>query len=1465
MGREVFKHRLLFLTLLCFIGLWGAINAGNAQAVLTDADCAVCHAVVAADPITPHHNLAFQQGKSCSECHRQANPGCTDCHGDPIVDPAFHENAHNKISIATDCAACHGSPDIIEVTHMENCFGCHESTDPNIISIIDNAIADPNASVNCETCHGMLGNPQHADPDHSRINIFSECATCHGDPEIVGITHLDNCATCHSSPRPEVQTIIDNAVADPTLQVNCADCHGVLAEAHAAPDHTEIQISADCQECHGSPDIVPVTHLNNCATCHAAPQAIQDIIDAALNNTAVATCNACHGIFNVQHPEPIHDSLSIFPECATCHGDSDIIGVTHMVPSTYPCGYCHVSTDQNVIDTISAGAAGTPVNCSGCHGTLVVVHAAPNHTEIQISADCQACHGSVDIVPVTHNNNCATCHAAPQAIQDIIDAALNNTAVATCNACHGTFQEQHNNPQHNQISVFSECATCHGDADIVGVTHRGLCESCHTSTSQNVIDTIAAGVAGTPVDCSNCHGVLAEAHAAPDHTEIQISADCQDCHGSTDIVPVTHNNNCATCHAAPQAIQAIIDAALNNTATATCNACHGVFQEVHANVTHSNVEISQPCTTCHGVNQTPIGVHNDDCLLCHTSTRPDVIQTIEDGKAGLLVGCVDCHGNVDTTGLNHLPQHDTETPEPLCLDCHDPNVAREHLNIYPDIVENCFICHGDPILQSVIEAGRSSNPNAVIITCADCHMFTTFETHNVAHTQVVLPSDGCIDCHDANTATEHVDVRGWGCTTCHSSTRQDVQDAIASGKAGNLVNCTDCHQGPLDHAAQHDHTFLNAPECADCHSANVVTEHVDNQGFGCGICHDDPLLVEFIINPGMAGTDIFCQDCHIPPTDHTNAHNMTDVTDPACLECHDSDVSVEHVTNNGLSCTVCHGNPAYDPIIDSGKGDTGTLVTCDACHGANAGDHVAAHDMTRLNTGNCADCHNANVVTEHVTDHLLSCSTCHSSTDPAVQAAISAGQAGQEVFCSDCHVGAGMHTEQHDMVILPEAYCADCHAGNVVIEHVDNRGLSCDTCHGDPVLQDIIQAGMNGTALDCLDCHMTTDHITAHDNTDVPSPECADCHNGNVATEHFTDGGLSCLVCHGNTAYDAIIAAGQAGTLVTCTDCHGVSDHRDAHDMTVVPQPVCADCHDPNVVVEHVDNRGLDCGVCHNATYQSIIDSGIAGNQVSCLACHGDPDHHTNSNEALTGNCTHCHAPPNSAMDAPVQGACRQCHINSNGYVQTFNGTTVHAFNTNGAIQDFGACFACHSPQPYHGKPNTWPGFFNENAVAPGRGSFNIFFSQFNPSCAPDCEGTFYEDLNGYGEDGQPQRDGGDTWRNPAINFDWVTIEHMGNMYDVPAFSSSPMNGGGGDPPTMNDSVVITYADYSSWSDRLTVYAENALDDGANLSLTWCGDSYSMSYSSNNDRWEKQVDNVNDCGDVTVTSDMGGSDTATPN
>ncbi len=80
-------------------------------------------------------------------------------------------------------------------------------------------------------------------------------------------------------------------------------------------------------------------------------------------------------------------------------------------------------------------------------------------------------------------------------------------------------------------------------------------------------------------------------------------------------------------------------------------------------------------------------------------------------------------------------------------------------------------------------------------------------------------SHSCAGCHAPALITEH-DKYALECVSCHASTDPLVSGAIAA----NDTSCAACHPG---YAAAHDaaHDGVVDPDCAECHSSDVVALH----------------------------------------------------------------------------------------------------------------------------------------------------------------------------------------------------------------------------------------------------------------------------------------------------------------------------------------------------------------------------------------------------------------------------------------------------------------------------------------------------------------------------------------------------------------------------------------------------------------------------------------------------------------
>jgi hypothetical protein len=178
-----------------------------------------------------------------------------------------------------------------------------------------------------------------------------------------------------------------------------------------------------------------------------------------------------------------------------------------------------------------------------------------------------------------------------------------------------------------------------------------------------------------------------------------------------------------------------------------------------------------------------------------------------------------------------------------------------------------------------------------------------------------------------------------------------------------------------------------------------------------------------------------------------------------------------------------------------------------------------------------------------------------------------------------------------------------------------------------------------------------------------------------------------------------------------------------------------------------------------------------------------------------------CHTVSAEYKDAPVQGPCRQCHINASNFVQGLNPIrVVHAYNTLAKISDFGACVACHVPRsttfkPYHAKPTQQPDIDTPSSSAPGRGTFNIFYNELNRRSS---RGESYGSNRGWDEnDGSRNQSQAQSWSKPAIAYNWAAVSHAGVSYTVPTFDQPP-------PPPVT-TPAITSLDRTSGSSGTTV------------------------------------------------------------
>ena len=307
--------------------------------------------------------------------------------------------------------------------------------------------------------------------------------------------------------------------------------------------------------------------------------------------------------------------------------------------------------------------------------------------------------------------------------------------------------------------------------------------------------------------------------------------------------------------------------------------------------------------------------------------------------------------------------------------------------------------------------------------------------------------------------------------------------------------------------------------------------------------------------------------------------------------------------------------------------------------------------------------------------------------------------------CFECH-------KNDEYKFIDDQACVDCHSNqdeNFDNAHIQDFGSNCLECHdGLDRMQsfDHTQTGYplagKHEQIKCTGCHK------AVDIKEIPR-ECKDCHSEPPLHQGLFQ--QMCDSCHTPNSWSSTIYNNQSfshfetagfslelhkvdfnNTVITCSTCHSV-------DFQTLDIQTCINCHeepDQTFMVEHQEQFGSDCVVCHNGVdrlsnfdhsdffllegkHLSIecsdchIGKTFRGTPVECWQCHVEPEIHSG---VFGFKCFYCHSsetwspasirqhnfPLNHGLeDQSLQLECTTCH---------------------GAIFIEYTCFNCHDHQP---------------------------------------------------------------------------------------------------------------------------------------------------------------------------------------
>ncbi|MCL6570369.1 MAG: hypothetical protein K6T88_01630 [Bacillus sp. (in: Bacteria)] len=240
-----------------------------------------------------------------------------------------------------------------------------------------------------------------------------------------------------------------------------------------------------------------------------------------------------------------------------------------------------------------------------------------------------------------------------------------------------------------------------------------------------------------------------------------------------------------------------------------------------------------------------------------------------------------------------------------------------------------------------------------------------------------------------------------------------------------------------------------------------------------------------------------------------NCHNYVTV-EAGCSQCHEDLVVGGRYgyAPHGSTPTIKYQAKTYVPKFPIRIKDNREIYDCIVCH--QPGSQVKGygvslvipsrllnnHDIPELHKTSdesCTKCHAQSLTHEHAREgrtdnegNLITCNTCHQSTDTKVVLAIK----DKNPSCSACH-GEASHDDLHVYNEISDN-CTGCHSNTLTIEH-KNRDINCSSCHDslDPIVVNAIDSG--NTA--CQTCHTKPIHEAVHS-------QCTNCHsNTNIESE----------------------------------------------------------------------------------------------------------------------------------------------------------------------------------------------------------------------------------------------------------------------------------------------------------------------------------------------------------------------------
>ena len=1001
----------------------------------------------------------------CLKCHEQGYDNtpttCVGCHQDSY--DQTNNPVHTAAGFSTNCTECH-NVEAWEPTAFDHDFyfplnGQHQKTD----CISCHTTGYKGTATECVDCH--LGNYEMTQtPVHLDAGFNTECIFCHDETSWIPSTFDHDSKFALNGAHQNLDCISCHITGYSSTPNQCIDCHREDFEGSDNPDHQLANFSTNCLDCHTEEAWLPSSYNHGDFYALEGAHSSLECIDCHTTIYAGtgSTCIDCHSDDYDNSSNPNHIDLSFSKACDDCHTTDpgwaparfefhdDYYPLTGAHESITDCYDCHMGDYFN-----------TPRTCVGCHLADYEGSIDPDHQELSFPQECDDCHttnpGWSPALFEIHNEYypLTGAHATGPSCNECHTDGYSNTP-RTCVGCHLDDYEGSTNPDHQILDLPKECDDCHTTDPgwspalferhddfypLTGAHETGpSCNDCHTN-----------GYSNTPKTCVGCHLDDFEGSTNPDHQELNLPKECDDCHTTDpgwtpalferhdDFYPLTgaHETgpSCNDCHMG------------NYSGTPkTCAGCHLDDYESSTNPDHQRLSFPKECDDCHTTDQgwapATLDNHDDfypltgahesvmDCADCHMGDYNSTPNT-----------CVGCH--LDDFEASNNPDHQRLNFPNECDDCHTtepgwaPATLDNHDDFYPltgahESVMDCADCHmGD----------YNSTPN----TCVGCHLNDFEGSSNPDHVRLNIPRE-CDDCHttEPGWAPAGFDIHDdyYPLTGAHNTIRNQCADCHMGDYNSTPNTCVGCHLNDYSATTNPDHTRLSIPqECDDCHSTqpgwmpatfDIHDDYYPLRGAHntirnqCADCH----MGDYNSTPNT------CVGCHLNDySATTNPDHSAAGFNTECQDCHDefgwvpSSYTHDFYPLNGahstLDCNSCHSG-----------GYVGTPNTCVGCHLDDYTTTTNPDHSSAMYPTDCLLCHNEDMWVPANFNH-----------DGDYFPIYSGRHDGEWVTCAECHTTPG------NFMLFS---CIDCHEhsnkAQVDEDHEDEPGYvyesnACYSCH----------------------------------------------------------------------------------------------------------------------------------------------------------------------------------------------------------------------------------------------------------------------------------------------------------------------------------------------------------------------------------------------------------------------------------